>query len=274
MKKISIILAAIFGTGSLAGCSLGTPRVVRTNGTSQTRTAELAGGAASTREDARTTQPETKKDTVSTTAEPVTTPGTAVEQTSAEGVTEPTPPVDSTGPEMTVPGDSTAPQITSGSTAPQATKPEESTQAYAGTDVKSNLSPEFQQILAAPDQGLLVIYAPALYPEIKPITKWDVSVYTTNTQLLLVAKDKGSRVEVTNSRLVDGEAGVEPGDVIRDWETISDFEVIRIVYSDPETMPFNFIRVWDPQGRVTTTPIHTSMRGNPDYETIPYDPAP
>lgn len=275
MKKISILLTTLLLTVSLAACSLGAPRIVRTNGTSQTRAAELGDGIVATKGDATTTRPDPKTDSVSTKAQAVTIPGTtAALTTAAQGVTDPIPPVTTTGQETTVPGESTAPQTTSGSTTPSETKPAESTQTDGGTEIKSNLSPEFQQLLSEPGQGLLVIYAPSLYPEIKAITKWDISDYNTNTQLLLIVRDKGSRVEVTNSSLVDGGADVIPGDVIRDWETTSDFEAIRIVYSDPETMPFNFIRVRDPWGRVTTTPIQSSMRGNPDYETIPYDPAP
>lgn len=137
--------------------------------------------------------------------------------------------------------------------------------------IRSNISPEFQAELAKPENGVIIVYRPDLYTEIKAITKWDVVEFNTGTQLLLVTKEKGSRVEVSKSMLTDGEDVVIPGDVIRHWETTSDFEVIRILYSDPETMPFNFIRVIQPDGKKTTLPIHTSMRDNPEWETFQYD---
>lgn len=137
--------------------------------------------------------------------------------------------------------------------------------------VRSNISPEFQAELAKPENGVIIVYRPDLYTEIKAITKWDVVEYNTGTQLFLVTKEKGSRVEVSKSMLTDGEDVVIPGEVIRHWETTSDFEVIRILYSDPETMPFNFIRVIQPDGKKTTLPIHTSMRDNPEWETFQYD---
>ena len=118
---------------------------------------------------------------------------------------------------------------------------------------------------------MMLIYYPEKFPEIKAITRWTIIDYNTNTQVLLVTKKKGSIVEVSKAELTNDDRVVIPGEVIRDWETTSDYEVIRILYTDPETIPFNFIKIKEPGGKVTTTHLRTSMRDNPDWEVYAYD---
>ena len=270
MKKISRLLLAGLVASSLTACAVTTARVVRSDGSSTTASATdsketggLAGGSGSTMAE----KPDDLKKTDAAPSETKADPGTQTDLTTTAEATQTDP---ETKPETAA--SETKPKETKpAETKPSETKPAESTTADAERDIKSNLSPEFQQILDQPENGILIIYRPDLYTEIKAITKWDVTEYNTNTQIFLVAKDKGSRIELTVSKLVDDDRVVIPGDVIRDWDTTSDFEVIRIVYTDPETLPFNFIRVREPSGRVTTTPIHTSMRGNPEDEAIFYD---
>lgn len=261
MKKMKRLLSAVMAALTLTACAMPATQVVRTDGgTSAAEDPIESGGSTreSTQESTQGQQPDdlnTKTDASTTGAKPE--PGTSTDLTTTAQTTTAQTTIADTQAEAT--SAETKPVETSaGSTVPE-------------LDIKSNLPPEFQQFLSQPEYGFLIIYKPELFPEIKAITKWDVTDYNTNTQILLVLKDKDSRVEVTDSKLVDDERVVIPGDVIRDWDTTSDFEVIRIVFTDPETIPFNFIRVREPSGQVTTTPIHTSMRGNPDYELIEYD---
>ncbi len=160
----------------------------------------------------------------------------------------------------------TAPATTAAQTTPAATAAPESKPV-----TKSNLPPELKAELDKTENGIMLIYYPDKFPEIKAITRWNIVDYNTNTQVLLVSKKKGSTVEVSKAQLTNDDRVVIPGDVIRDWETTSDYEVIRILYTDPETIPFNFIRVKEPGGKVTTTHLRTSMRDNPDWEVYPYD---
>ena len=188
------------------------------------------------------------------------------EQTTTEEQSKPEP--EKTSAEETKPTETT-PITTETYTTAIDTKAE--TKPTQDNIIKSNIPSEFQAELSQIDNGVIIVYRPDLYTEIKAITKWDIVEFNTGTQLFLVTKEKGSRVEVSKSKLTGGEEVVIPGEVIRHWETTSDYEVIRILYSDPETMPFNFIRVIEPTGKKTTLPIHTSMRDNPEWETFQYD---
>ncbi len=249
MKAISRMILISLLALSLAACQApdtgiikpGTPVASQASGdTTEDHEGSAEGGSLTTATDSSTiAQPQTTAADLPATSPQTTADETSLDQTAAE-------------------------------TTPAETKPAE-TAADPENLIKSNIPPEFQSELSKEANALIIIYRPELFKEIKAITKWTIVEYDTNTQLFLVTKKKGSRVEVTDSQLTDGEEVVIPGDVIRDWETTSDFEVIRIVYTDPETMPFNFIRVIEPDGRKTTLPIHTSMRDNPDWEIFTYD---
>lgn len=96
-------------------------------------------------------------------------------------------------------------------------------------------------------------------------------VYDTKSQLFLVTKKKGSVVKLYDTKLTADLQDRVIDDVIRDWVTTADYEVIRIRYSDPETMTMNFIKVIEPGGKTTTTDIHSSMMGLPSWEAFGYD---
>lgn len=178
-----------------------------------------------------------------------------------------------------VPGDSTGQTNTTIETATTtpATIPVETTTPVTtavqtqAQEVKSNLPAELRDQLDKSENGVMLIYYPEKFPQIKAITRWNIIDYDTKTQVFLVTKKKGSLVEVSKAELTNDDRIVIPGDVIRDWETTSDYEVIRILYTDPETIPYNFIKVKEPGGKVTTTHLRTSMRDNPDWEVYPYD---
>lgn len=266
MKAISRMILISLLALSLAACQApdtgiikpGTPVASQASGdTTEDHEGSAESGSMTTATDSSTiTQPQTTADE------------TSPDQTAAEDPGQTTP--GETQPETTASAETTPAETTPAESTPAETKPAE-TAADPENLIKSNIPPEFQSELSKEANALIIIYRPELFKEIKAITKWTIVEYDTNTQLFLVTKKKGSRVEVTDSQLTDGEEVVIPGDVIRDWETTSDFEVIRIVYTDPETMPFNFIRVIEPDGRKTTLPIHTSMRDNPDWEIFSYD---
>ncbi|MFZ2257545.1 MAG: hypothetical protein WAV55_05340 [Clostridiaceae bacterium] len=183
-------------------------------------------------------------------------------------------PGDSTGAANTT--NSTNTMIESATTTPVTTSIETqttpvATEPQSQDEVKSNLPAKLRKELDKVDNGIMLIYYPEKFPEIKAITRWTIIDYNTNTQVFLVTKKKGSIVEVSKAELTNDDRVVIPGEVIRDWETTSDYEVIRILYTDPETIPFNFIKVKEPGGKVTTTHLRTSMRDNPDWEVYPYD---
>lgn len=138
------------------------------------------------------------------------------------------------------------------------------------TKPTSNLPKAIRSALNKSFNGLVVIYKPQYYRAIVATTSWDVRKYDTNTQLLLVTKKKGSLVQLYNSKLTKDQQESVMDDVIRDWTTTEDYEVIRIRYTDPETLPFNFIKVTEPGGKTTTTEIKSSMIGI-DWEAIKYD---
>lgn len=137
--------------------------------------------------------------------------------------------------------------------------------------IRSNLPPELKLELDKPENGILLIYHPEEYEEIKAITRWTVVEFETDTQLLLVTKAKGSIVEIAAAEFTDDERIVIPGEVIRNWQTTSDYEVIRIHYTDAETIPLNFIRVRQPDGRVTVTPLQTSSKDDYDWLSFQYE---
>lgn len=88
--------------------------------------------------------------------------------------------------------------------------------------------------------------------------------------MLLLTKKKGSIVEISKVK-ISGGYHISPGEVIRDWKTTSNHEVIRITYDDPETIPFHFITVTEPGGKVTIRAIQTSMKAQLDWESFRYD---
>ncbi len=137
-------------------------------------------------------------------------------------------------------------------------------------EIPSNLPAQLKQKLDRSGNGLIFIYHPEKFKEIKAITRWTVLDYESESELLLVTKAKGSIVEIAKAELTDGEEVVKPGDVIRNWETTSDYEVIRIHFSDPETIPYNFIRVRQPDGKVTLVSLRTSMVDDYDWEAFKY----
>lgn len=275
MKKITKVILIGFLSVSLSACQMSGAQIIKPETTSalQNTSDEIEETEGSTVAEALTDGSDsiTTPDQITSAGEEPTTSA----QTSARETTS-----DQTDGAATQPAETTIAQTntgetTSGTNSITDTKP---TETQAGETppnqdyvIKSNISPEIQAELSKPENGLIIIYRTDLFKEIKAITKWNVVEYSTNSQLLLVTKKKGSRVEVSKSKITDGEEVVIPGELIRDWETTSDFEVIRIVYTDPETMPFNFIRVIEPDGQKTTLPIHTSMRDNPDWEVFQYD---
>jgi len=252
MKIISRFILIGLVLSTVSACSISANDIIKpeatiTSESTETQTKDTIGSQTKDSTDA--------KDSV-----------TIGEQTTTEGESKPEP--EKTSPEETKPAETT-PSTTETYTAAIDTKAE--TKPAQENMIKSNIPSEFQAELSQTDNGVIIVYRPDLYSEIKAITKWDIVEFNTGTQLFLVTKEKGSRVEVSKSKLTEGEEIVIPGEVIRHWETTSDYEVIRILYSDPETMPFNFIRVIEPSGEKTTLPIHTSMRDNPEWETFQYD---
>lgn len=278
MKAISRMILISLLALSLAACQApdtgiikpGTPVASQASGdTTEDHEGSAEGGSLTTATDSSAiAQPQTTAADLPATSPQTTADETSPDQTAPEDPGQTTP--GETQPETTASAETTPAETTPAESTPAETKPAE-TAADPENLIKSNIPPEFQSELSKEANALIIIYRPELFKEIKAITKWTIVEYDTNTQLFLVTKKKGSRVEVTDSQLTDGEEVVIPGDVIRDWATTSDFEVIRIVYTDPETMPFNFIRVIEPDGRKTTLPIHTSMRDNPDWEIFTYD---
>ncbi len=141
-------------------------------------------------------------------------------------------------------------------------------------DIKSNLPAELKAELDQPGNGILLVYHPEQYEEIKAITRWTVVEFETETQLFLVTKAKGSIVEVAGAELTDDERVVIPGEVIRNWQTTSDYEVIRIHYTDADTIPLNFVRVRQPDGKVTLAPLQTSGKDDYDWLAFQYEERP
>ena len=177
---------------------------------------------------------------------------------------------ESNGTNTTIVTATTTPGMTTSDTQPTATTIAAADSLGLG-ETKSNLPGELRKELDKTNNGIMLIYYPEKFPEIKAITRWTIIDYNTNTQVLLVTKKKGSIVEVSKAQLTNDDRVVIPGEVIRDWETTSDYEVIRILYTDPETIPYNFIKVKEPGGKVTTTHLRTSMRDNPVWEVYSYD---
>lgn len=147
-------------------------------------------------------------------------------------------------------------------TIPPATKP---------AIVKSNLPKDIKAALDKSANGFILIYKPQNYKNIVAITAWDVTTFNTNSQLFLVTKKKNSVVKVYDTKLTSDLQDRVINDVIRDWKTTEDYEVIRIRYSDPETLTMNFIKVIEPGGKKTITDIKSSMVGLPEWEAFAYD---
>lgn len=125
--------------------------------------------------------------------------------------------------------------------------------------------------VAKSDIGLIFINNLPKFVGFKPITSWNIATDSNSTQMLLLTKKKGSIVEVAKAKLTGDARVVIPGEVIRDWKTTADNQVIKITYNDPETIPFHFITVKEPGGKTTTQGIRTSMRAALDWESFSYD---
>lgn len=263
MKKYTAIILSCLLTLSVTGCD-GALRPILKSGNPPVSTAQTVAEEGPDAREGTTAPLDMHQKTVPVT-NAIDLPATAVQTTTVL-----TSAITTTADPLTSP-QSLVSQPTPSETSPVETKPAEKTPDPLTGEVKSNLPLELQAELNKSNNGMIIIYHPEQFPEIKAITKWNIVEYNTNTQIFLVLKSTGSRVEISKSQMVEDERVVIPGDVIRDWETTSDFEVIRILYTDPETIPFNFIRVKDASGRVTTTPLHTSMRDNPDWEVFQYD---
>ena len=238
MKKTTSLILVILMTLSVSGCEVFRPAATK------------AENKVTTASPVKTKPTVTKESSDSTEASTGTTEPTDTTTTETE-------PVETTTPE-TEPVETTTTETKSAETKPDA-------------DIKSNLPPKLRAELDKNENGIMLIYYPEKFSEIKAITRWNIIDYNTNTQVFLVTKKKGSIVEVSKAELTNDDRVVIAGEVIRDWKTTSDFEVIRILYTDPETIPFNFIKVKEPGGKVTTTHLRTSMRDNPDWEVYKYD---
>lgn len=213
------------------------------------------------------TMPLTEPSTTSIATDPVTTPITIAPATKPV-ITKPM----TTKPAKTKPG-ITKPSLTlpittkPGITNPSITKPM-STKPPMG---KSNIPLSMKTALDKSSNGFILIYQPLKYTDIVAVTAWNVVTFDTNSQLLLVTKKKGSLVQVYDTKLTIDLQDRVINDVIRDWTTTADYEVIRIRYSDPETMTMNFIKVTEPGGKKTLTDIKSSMVGLPNWEAFAYD---
>lgn len=137
---------------------------------------------------------------------------------------------------------------------------------YVNVDETAALKTE----LAKSNIGMIFINNLPKFSSFNPITAWNISASDYTTKMLLLTKKKGSLVEVAKVKITGG-YHISPGEVIRDWKTTSNNEVIRITYDDPETIPFYFITVTEPGGKVTTRAIQTSMKAALDWESFQYD---
>lgn len=136
---------------------------------------------------------------------------------------------------------------------------------------KGNPIPDhLKALLDKPGTGMILLYTPEGRKGIRTAVNWDVRSYDSGTDLILITKKKGSNVKVMRSQLSENEKESLPGETIRLHTTKSDYEAIRIRYSDPETMAFNFIQVTDPNGKHSITPIKSSMMEIDKIERVSY----
>ncbi len=137
--------------------------------------------------------------------------------------------------------------------------------------VKVNETAALKAELAKEDIGLIFVNNLVKFSSFKPVTAWNIAESPNPAQMLLVTKKKGSIVEVSKVKYTGDDRVVIPGEVVRDWKTLTDYEVIKITYDDPEVIPFYFVKVKEPGGNVTTQSIRTSMRAALDFESFHYD---
>ena len=137
---------------------------------------------------------------------------------------------------------------------------------YVNVDETAALKTE----LSKSDIGLIFINNLSKFSSFNPVTAWNISTYGYPSKMLVIIKKKGSIVEVSKVKITGG-YNISPGEVIRDWKTTSNNEVIRITYNDPETIPYHFITVTEPGGKVTTRPIQTTMKELLDWQSFKYD---
>ena len=243
MKKISSLIMLAMLTSFISGCTL-----FQNPSTSPSRTSP---------DPAVTTPVTTASGTSAAGTLPATLPGTTT------AVIDPAATTPATMPETT--------PVTQPATKPAATKPAATAPPVTKPSASSNLPKSIKSALDQSGNGIVLIYEPEKYPGITAITGWNVTVYDTKSQLFLVTKKKGSVVKLYDTKLTADLQDRVIDDVIRDWVTTADYEVIRIRYSDPETMTMNFIKVIEPGGKTTTTDIHSSMMGLPSWEAFGYD---
>ncbi|MFZ2257546.1 MAG: hypothetical protein WAV55_05345 [Clostridiaceae bacterium] len=260
MKKTSSLVLITLIMGVLSGCTLFQNNVTTPNRSDSTTAGGLQDAVTTpvtTPVTTTPTIPETVPGTTAITTEPVTTTTLTIAPATSTPKTKPI-----TKPPTTKPSE-TKPPVTK----PPATKG----QVTKVPTVQSNLPKNIKAELDQSGNGFIIIYQPLKYKDIVAVTAWNVVTFDTKSQLLLVTKKKGSLVQVYDTKLTKDQQDRVINDVIRDWTTTGDYEVIRIRYSDPETMTMNFIKVTEPGGKKTITDIKSSMIGLPNWEAFEYD---
>lgn len=139
--------------------------------------------------------------------------------------------------------------------------------SYVKVDETAALKAE----LAKSDIGLIFVHNLQKFSAFKPVTGWNIATDPYPSKMYLLTKKKGSVVEVSKVKYTGDDRVVIPGEVIRNWTTGSDYEVIRITFNDPEVIPFHFITVKEPGGKKTTQSLRISMRAALDWESFHYD---
>lgn len=262
MKKISglIMLPLLLATLTACGTSVvrGSEEPTQTKASvsqNSTETKADQTGAATKPAKGQTTPAKTDAPATQTATTPVTLPAQTV-------------------PAQTIPAATMPAQTMPAATVPVATVPATipaSTGAAAGDKIVSNLPKQLKKELDKPGNGMLIVYEPQQYKGIRQAVTWDIRTYNTNTKILAVIKQKGSKVVITDSDMAkDGPYSV-PGKAIRTWKTTTDYEVVRILNTDPASFVLNFIRVTEPDGSVTTAPIESTSKDVGPYLTVPYD---
>lgn len=138
---------------------------------------------------------------------------------------------------------------------------------YVAVDETAALKAELDK----PSIGLVFAFNLGKFSAFNPTVSWNIATDPYPSKLLVVTKVKGSTVEVAKAKLTGDDRIVIPGEVIRDWKTTSNYEVIKITYNDPETIPFHFITVTEPGGKKTTQSLRTSMKAVLDWASFTYD---
>lgn len=255
MKKISGLVLMALITAGISGCTLFQNPSTTANPPNNT----TAGGP----------QPVITTPVTNSVTTPVTVPATVPLTTAVS--------TDPSTTTATIAPPATSPKTKPPATKPPATKPPATKPPATKPPVtkpptaSSNLPKSIKAALDQTDNGIVLIYQPLKYKDIVAVTGWNVVKFETNSQLLLVTKKKGSLVQVYDTKLTADQQDTVINDVIRDWTTTADYEVIRIRHSDPEIMIMNYIKVTEPGGKKTLTEIKSSMVGLPDWEAIEYD---